>query len=231
MAVGVIVSVIVITIASLIFINCNRIWIKHHPLTHLTPLDQIGPFLGGISLFFATIVAWVTAFIITWRNARLERYMTAVNSFRSLYEAFWKSDDISDARKWIISADEYAKILKPVLENRNRQPLNQLDKDKFGWPLNQLDKYQNDVLETLDKFLAVLVRIKSFSISGELDYIPEAQQILWGKVIHASFWIDFAYNHRLELWVYLHRHWDELIPPGSPEVPDPRQELKLEGYL
>jgi hypothetical protein len=215
---GLLASVAVMVTAIFIFINCNRVWIKHHPSSQ-TPFDQIGPFIGGISLFFATLVAWITAFLITWRNARQERYMNAVNSFRALYQAFWTPDDIAYARKWIISEDEYANVLKPVLENRNLSEF------------NQLDEAQNAKLEILDKFLAVLVRIKSFSVSGELDYIPEAQRTLWRKVIHGSFWVAYAYKHRPELWYYIYEHWDELLPQGAPRVPDPTRELKWEDLL
>jgi hypothetical protein len=173
MVVGVLASVAVLIIAILVFINCNRIWIKHHPSNLQTPLDQLGSFIGGISVFFATVVAWITAFLITWRNSRLERRLNAVNSIRAiyeaLYEAFWKPKDIAVARKWIISEDEYAKVLKPVLENRNRSLL------------NHLDKAQNDVLDTLDKMLAVLVRIKSFVVSEEIEYLTESERVLSAK--------------------------------------------------
>jgi hypothetical protein len=220
MVVGVLASVAVLIIAILVFINCNRVWIKHHPSSLQRPLDQLGPFIGGISVFFATLVAWITAFLITWRNSRLERHLNAVNSIRAmyeaLYEAFWKPKDIAVARKWIISEDEYAKVLKPVLENRNRSLL------------NHLNNAQNDVLDTLDKMLAVLVRIKSFSVSGEMQYLPKAQRMLSQKVLHGSFWVNFAYQHRPELWVYLYRHWRELIPEGAPEVPDLNRGLNFE---
>jgi hypothetical protein len=157
----VVIAVTVTVIACLVFINDNRVWIKHHP-SDKTPLDQIGSFIGGISLFFATLVAWITAYLVTEKNARLERYASAVNSFRLLYDEFWKPD-VAVARKWVISSTEYNTVLVPVLKNRNKKCLNEL-----------CDK-QNATLEIMDRFLSVLVRIKSFSVSGELANIPPEQ--------------------------------------------------------
>jgi hypothetical protein len=215
---GLVIAITVAAIACFVFINSNRVWLKYHHLSDKTPLDQIGSFIGGVSLFLATLVAWVTAYLVTERNARLERYMAAVASFRILYEEFWKPE-AAIARKWIISADEY-KVLRLVLENRNRKELNELDKD------------ENAILETLDRFLSVLVRIKSFSVSKELDYIALSQRRLWRKIIHGTFWVDYAYKHRPELWTYLYRHWkEELIPPNAPEIPDLTRDLEFDDFL
>jgi hypothetical protein len=217
-SVFVIITVIVTVIACLIFINNNRVWIKYHP-SDKTPLDQIGSFIGGISLFFATLVAWITAYLVTEKNARLERYASAVGSFRVLYDEFWRPD-VAVSRKWIISSCEYEANLVQVLKHRNSTVLNELGDE------------QNTILETLDRFLSVLVRIKSFSVSGELSNVPSEQLRLWRKVIHGSFWIKYAYDHRPDLWTYLYRHWrEELLPPGAPELPDPTKALEFEGLL
>jgi hypothetical protein len=214
----VVIAILVTIFACLVFINDNRVWIKHHP-SDKTPLDQIGSFIGGISLFFATLVAWITAYLVTEKNARLERYASAVNSFRVLYDEFWKPD-VAVARKWIISGAEYSAVLLPVLKNRN------------STVLNELDEKQNAILETLDRFLSVLVRIKSFSVSGELANVPPPQLELWRKVIHGSFWSRYAYDHRPELWTYLYRHWKvELLPLDAPEFPDSTRGLKFDGLL
>jgi hypothetical protein len=90
---------------------------------------------------------------------------------------------------------------------------------------------QNNILETLDQFLAALARIQSFSVSGELCNISPEQLELWAKVIHASYWVDFAYKHRPELWDYMYEHWSELLPANAPKIPDPNRGLELGGVL
>ena len=218
MLAGFIVVVAVTIIVCLAFINSNRVWIKYHPDHDKSPLDQIGPFIGGVSLFFAAISAWLTAFLITWRNARLQRYMSAVDSFRALYDAFWTPPDVAFVRRCIISSDEYGKVLQPVLEIRNRTEF------------NELCSAQNETLERLDKFLSVLVRIKSFSVSKEWDYIIREQRKLLRKVIHGAFWVKYAYNRRPELWLYIFDHWPELLPPNAPRIPDSTRELKWADF-
>jgi hypothetical protein len=126
---GLLTAVTMVTVSVFVFINSNRVWLKHHQ-SNMTPLDQLGRFLSGMSLFLAVLVAWTTAFIVTWNNVRMDHYLRAVNSFRSLYEVFWRQESCSLARRWIISSDEYGKVLKPVLNNRNRSKLNDLADDQ-----------------------------------------------------------------------------------------------------
>ena len=174
---------------------------------HKDQLGAIGPFIGGMSLWLGAIGVWIQAHIITERNARLghqinernfqtELYIRAVASFRTLYDEFWKTKEISSVRRWVVSGHEYEKELKPVLIKR-----------KASGALNELEGVDNEKLDKLDQFLSVLVRIKSFTHSGEMASLEQWQRDLWVKVLHGTWWIEFITKNRPELHDYLEAHW------------------------
>jgi len=182
-------------------------------------LSNLGTFIGGISLFTSAIVILFEAQTVTAKNHRFEQYTSAVNSFRALYREFWGEPTNAEVRRWIISAVEYESSLLPVLTERNKDP------SSSG---NRLDARNNETLDKLDRFLASLVRIRSFSLSPEYTYISKAQQPLWTKILNREFWIHFIYKNREELWTYLYRHWKvDLLPKNAPEKYDPKIQLKF----
>ena len=70
--------------------------------------------------------------------------MTSVKAVSALFEEFWKSEHITSVRRWIDSEEEYANILKPVLESINRTIT------------NNLSATENEMLNKLEIFLVVL---------------------------------------------------------------------------
>jgi len=125
-------------------------------------------------------------------NIAKEQYISAVNTFRILYDEFWKEDGaVSKARRWIISEEEYNTTLKPVLLERNETGLH-----------NKLAACKNEKMETIDRFCSILVRIQS---------LEQWQRDLWVKILHGKFWIDFIEKNRQELHDYLDLHWKEML--------------------
>jgi len=213
-----------------------------------TPLDQLGSFIGGISLFFGALLVWIEANIITSRNAKIDRdmreaalkidrdmreaalknerdiankefqlreaalaaeqnniateqYISAVNSFRILYDEFWKEGGaVSKARRWIISEEEYNTVLKPILVERNNTGKH-----------NKLVACKNEKMEIIDRFCSILVRIQSFTMSNEIQSLEEGQRALWVKILHGKYWINFIDENREDLHNYLKVHWKEML--------------------
>jgi hypothetical protein len=126
-------------------------------------LNKIGPFIGGVALMAGAVAAWLTLFIVNRRANRL----TWVDGFRVLYAEFWREDTIADVRLWFASDVAYGKIA-PIIEAR----LDSADK-------NTLNEDSNKVLEKIDQFCALLVRIELFSEVG----LSKRQRKLW----HAAF--------------------------------------------
>jgi hypothetical protein len=212
-----------------------------------TKFENLGSFVGGVSLFIGALLVWLEATLINRHTASRDReiqlaaasrdreiqqaeriareaslteqrYISAVTSFRALYQEFWGEPIVSEVRRWIISEEEY-KPIKCVLIERNNDP------SKNG---NKLRPEANLKLDKLDRFLSTLVRIRSFNLSEEYKFINDPQKILWNKVINREFWITFIYENREELWTYLYNHWrDDLLPLNAPERYDPDVKLQF----
>src|SRR4051812_41260181 len=81
---GIIVAVALMIGACLVYSNIHR------PSPNTTgKLDQLGSFIGGISLFFTVLVIWFEASLIRNRNSNMALQTKAVDSFRLLYDEFW----------------------------------------------------------------------------------------------------------------------------------------------
>jgi ABC-type multidrug transport system fused ATPase/permease subunit len=191
---GILVAIIIIVL--IIFIENDS----------ATP-GQIGPFIGGMSLFFGALGAWIAAFIITARNAEIEqtnrertaeieRNTRSIEIFRSLYAEFWNTEALSRVRGWITSDEEYQE-LKSCLEQRI--------KDKN---VNALLRLENLKLDLADRFLSVLTRIITFQVSTDIQR-PQLQ--LLNHSINPSFWFTIIETKRPELHTYLQHHWQYLL--------------------
>jgi hypothetical protein len=131
--------------------------------TH-SPLEFVGSFIGGVSLFVTAIAIWFEANTITARNFQVDQYVNAVNAFRSIYDEFWTEDDIAEVRCWLVSEVEYNENLRGILADRCKSEINRLKHE------------HNHKLDKLDRFLAVLVRIRSFNTSLEFSLINDEQK-------------------------------------------------------
>ena len=132
----------------------------------LDALSKIGPFLSGISLLAAAGAAWITVFKINRRAL----YVAWLDGFRTLYEEFWQNEKIVRVRNWISSDIEYAELEKVLSERL---------KDKQ----NSLSPEDNEKLECIDQFCALLVRIEFFD--GTI--MTKKQRDLW-HIVYENFW-------------------------------------------
>lgn len=134
----------------------------------LAALNTIGPFISGLSLAFGACAAWATVFVVNRRTL----YMTWLDGFRTLYAEFWQNENMARVRTWICSDIEYGK-LKDILTER----LKTTD--------NLLDAEANEMLEYVDQFCALLVRIEFF----DKTMMTTDQRDLWHKT-YGDFWIN-----------------------------------------
>jgi hypothetical protein len=155
-------------------------------------LSLIGPFLSGTSLFIAALAALLTLFIYN----RRENQHQWDESFRSIYGAFWNDEKIfPKIRTYIVSDHLYEKHLKPTLEDRIRT--GKLD--------NNLNETQNNLLDEIDRFCAILVRARSF---GRWP-ISRRRRQLWKKLLYTDMWTT---RNRDALKKYIEMQWEELVP-------------------
>jgi hypothetical protein len=208
----------VIVLSAIMFGACLAYNNIHRPAPNNTgKLDQLGSFIGGVSLFLTVLIIWYEANLIRKRkddadrlaaatNTFRVRQADATNTFRVLYQEFWKEPEVSEIRRMIISTDEYEKKLKQILVERN----------KTG-AINNLCADQNKVLDQVDRFLSVLVRFRSFYVSEEFNYIDKTQRKLLAKLIDKDYFIkDIIGQRRSGLMKYIDDHWKgELVDPIS----------------
>ncbi len=147
---------------------------------------QIGPFLSGIGLIFTAGAAWTT-YLFYYRKTTDTNWL---DTFRKLYEEYWKSDEMARMRKYLASEDEYAK-LEAILIKR------------LADATNKLDTHENDILELVDRFCALMIRILSF---GEVSTKPR-QKSLYNPLF--NYWI-VTIKKRRQLMLYLENCWEPL---------------------
>lgn len=158
-------------------------------------LGQVGPFLSGISLLLAAIVAWVVYFTFN----RKDLYQRWVDSFRVLYREFWNDEEMSKVRMWLVSDRLYSDHLQQVLRERNTQPDDH----------NNLERTENEALNSVDRFLALMVRAQSFASDIQnMRHLTPAQRALWDKLLRRRFWDE---PNREDLKRYVEKHWEELL--------------------
>ncbi len=147
----------------------------------------LGPMLSGVSLLVAAIAAWATYFFYHRRTVQ-----TAwIDSYRLLYAEFWKDEGIATVRNLITNDVEYTEAEK-ILRNRLDTKSNNLSVD------------QNKVIESIDRFCALLIRIKFF----ESLRLTRKQRALWNET-YRDFWIA-QIRKREALRNYMYEYWPGL---------------------
>lgn len=156
--------------------------------TMLAELAQIGQFLGGIGFVATAVIAAITLFTINKKQIN----DSWLDRFRNLYGEFWKDEDMAFGRKMIVNDENYRE-LELALKKRNEQSTCAVSSQEY------------DLLEKIDRFCSVLVRIRTF---GESKMNP-MQRDLWSKLLYAKFWFD-KIESRVELKKYIDKHWSEV---------------------
>jgi hypothetical protein len=112
-----------------------------------------------------------------------------IDDFRTLYAEFWKDADVSRVRRWIISNKLYDQVLKPVLIKRNQNS-------------SDLNEDEGMVLDDVDKFIAVIIRLEAL----EETRMTRRQRALIQKLFFSRYWKTAAAS-RPELRTYISRDW------------------------
>jgi hypothetical protein len=147
---------------------------------------ELGELLSGIG----TIVIAVIASIISLQQYRKQWF----DDFRTVYAEFWNDKEATEVRRWISSRKQYDDVLKPVLVRRNQQKENNLEQE------------DNVILDKLDKFLSIMVRLQVAEKIG----MPVRRRLLVTKLLFSKYWIA-AINSRSELVTYVEENWREEI--------------------
>jgi|NGEPerStandDraft_6_1074524.scaffolds.fasta_scaffold222176_1 hypothetical protein len=146
----------------------------------------LGPILSGFSLVAAAAAAWTT--FIFYHRKTLDAAW--IESYRLLYAEFWKDEDIAAVRNFITNDLAYAEI-EPILDKR-------LSTDS-----NTLDHEDNKKIEQIDKFCALLIRVKLSE-----RRLKKPQRDLWNETYRDP-WIAPA-KKRAALRNYMIRFWPGL---------------------
>jgi hypothetical protein len=115
-----------------------------------------------------------------------------IDNYRSLYAEFWKDKDITSVRNFITNDVAYSDI-KPILEKR-------LTADT-----NTLDREENKKIELIDKFCALLIRVK---LSESSQRLKKPQLDLWNETYRDP-WIARV-KTRPALQNYMNKYWPGL---------------------
>jgi hypothetical protein len=158
-------------------------------LLSLDSLAKIGQLLSGIGILVTAITALLTLALISIKQQRA----AWLESFRLLYQEFWRDDDVTLVRHAIVTEAQYAAIL-PILQKRNATP-----------ETNTLTDEENLTIERIDRFCSTMVRIKSLGQTSK----GERQHQLW-KNVYGDFWYG-KIRRRLELLLYIDTHWAGLF--------------------
>jgi hypothetical protein len=153
---------------------------------------EFGQLIGGGGIVFASLVAW-----LTYKNiSRAQAHKQWTDDFRALSADFWKDDDASLVRIWIISNRQYEDELEPVLKKRSTNEE------------NLMNAQESIKLDKVDKFLAKLVE---FQILSARPAANEQRELL--KKMPYQYWLEKALS-RSELRQYIEKHWGEINTGG-----------------
>jgi len=147
----------------------------------------LGPLLGGASLAAGAVATWVTYFFYHRKTVQA----AWIESYRLLYAEFWKDEGIAAVRNLIANDVAYA-LIEPILEERLKTDSNKLSAE------------ENEMIELIDRFCALLIRIKFF----ESRRLSKTQRALWNET-YRDYWIARV-KTRKALRAYMDRFWPGL---------------------
>lgn len=158
-------------------------------------IAQFGQFLSGLAFLTTAGIAVLTLFF--YHRKQLDDAW--LDRFRDLYKEFWSDKDMQRARHLLNNGEGY-RDLEPILSRRNAM-------DSCDVPL---EDYK--ILEEMDKFCSILVRVRSF---GKSIAMSDVQEEIWGELLY-HFWIR-RIRDRQQMRHYVERHWPTLLLPITVE--------------
>lgn len=148
--------------------------------------DQLIPICTSAAIATSAIVA-----LIALHNSRLNSEAPWLINLREFHRDFWNDEKIAQTRMWIRCDIAYRVELKPILDKRFISP------SKIS-----IEEYK--VLETLDRFCAIMLRVVN------ADKQPMTR-------IYRESWENFGYNwwldemrKRDEIHIYIKLFWKPL---------------------
>jgi hypothetical protein len=147
----------------------------------------LGPLLSGFALLLAATATWVTYLFI----ARRTMQNAWIDTYRVLHAEFWKDDNIAIVRNWITSEVAYVEVEKILSERLKSEE-------------NHLNSSENQTLEKIDKFCALLIRIQFF----ENSRMTKTQRDLWNKT-YGNYWLR-KIQQRKALRNYISAYWPSI---------------------
>jgi hypothetical protein len=146
------------------------------------------------TIFTATAIS--TSGIVAFRAFQLNSKITQEPwsvIFRELHNEFWNDPEIARVRKWLCSDEAYEKELLPVLQSRKCKPV---------------DSSSYEILESLDKYCALMVRVNS--LQSYKTYSMNAEQQYSYEVLGYDLWLHKTIQ-RKEIHEYIKSHWKNLF--------------------
>ena len=122
-------------------------------------------------------------------------------TFRELHKEFWNDKKLEQVRVWLCSDEAYNAELLPVLNCREE---------------GTVTAAQYPILETLDQFCALMLRVGYAPASAT----PKDQAFAYQKLGY-DWWMYKAFL-RTEIYTYIQAHWQmlvPLIPTRPPSIP------------
>jgi hypothetical protein len=165
----------------------------------------VGQKLGLAESTLATLcssAAIFTGAVVAYRAFRLNR-KTAQEPwsvvFRELHKEFWNDAEMARVRAWLCSTEAYENELLPILARRKNGPV---------------DTSSHKVLEALDKYCALMVRVSNIPTD-----LMSTEQLRAYKSLGYDWWLYKITSHE-EVANYVRSHWKNLAPMLPKNPPD-----------
>jgi len=141
--------------------------------------NELSEWIQILSTIISASVSIVGATIayMLYRLSTQQQEESWLRTFKESHEAFWNDSVMAEVRSWIICEPAYKKI-EPALIKRRKIKVGELNADT-------LSKDEYEIIEKLDKFLNVLLRIEA--VSSHLKF--DSNQVFWKK-LSADYWVQ-----------------------------------------
>jgi len=147
---------------------------------------EMGQLMAGIGIIITALCAGATLIVISLQQKRKQW----VDDFRALYAEFWKDNNASQVRMWIVSDKLYNDVLKSILKQRNAG-------------CNDLDEGASIILDRVDRFISLILQLETFE---KMRPMTARQRSLIKRLSFSKYWRPRAMS-RPELADYISKYW------------------------
>jgi len=163
-------------------------------------VNELIAILSAITTGLASIAGAAIAWMLYRLNGRQQKE-SWLRAFTEFHEAFWNDSDMSEVRCWIAYERAYLDI-KPILQKRK-------DIEEGKLSPETLEKREYEVIDKLDKFLNLVLRVDVISSLLKSDY---GQHLL--RELFIDYWLKQSLReNRAELKWYVEHFLPELAKP------------------